>query len=33
LLYEGRSLDIDGWKITALDEGVEGMLIRVEKVG
>ena len=33
LLYEGRSLVIDGWKITALEEGVEGMLIKVEKVG
>jgi M6 family metalloprotease-like protein len=33
LLYEGESLVIDGWRVTALEEGVEGMLIRVEKVG
>ena len=33
LLYEGKSLVIDGWSITALEEGSEGMLIKVEKVG
>ena len=33
LLYEGKSLLIDGWKVTALEEGTEGMLIKVEKVG
>ena len=33
LLSEGKSLVIDGWRITALEEGVEGMLIKVEKVG
>jgi hypothetical protein len=33
LLYAGNSLVIDGWKITTLEEGAEGMLIRVEKVG
>lgn len=31
LLNEGRSLVIDGWRISALEEGTEGMLIRVEK--
>lgn len=33
LILEGKSLVIDGWKISALEEGVEGMLIKVEKVG
>jgi hypothetical protein len=33
LLSEGKSLDIDGWRITALAEGIEGMLVKVEKVG
>jgi len=33
LLSEGKSLVIDGWKISALIEGVEGMLVKVEKVG
>ena len=32
LLYEGKSLLIDGWRVTALEEGTEGMLIKVEKV-
>jgi M6 family metalloprotease-like protein len=32
LLYEGKSLVIDGWRVSALEEGVEGMLIKVEKV-
>jgi len=32
LLYEGKSLLIDGWRISALEEGVEGLLIKVEKV-
>lgn len=31
LLYEGKSLLIDGWRVTALEEGTEGMLIKVEK--
>ena len=33
LLSEGKSLLIDGWKISALMEGVGGMLVKVEKVG
>lgn len=33
LILEGKSLVIDGWKISALEEGIEGMLIKVEKVG
>lgn len=33
LLSEGNSLVIDGWKISALTEGVEGMLVKIEKVG
>jgi hypothetical protein len=33
LLSEGNSKLIDGWKITALKNGGEGMLIEVEKVG
>ena len=33
LLDEGKSLLIDGWRVTALEEGTEGMLIKVEKVG
>ena len=33
LLSEGKSLDIDGWRISALTEGLEGMLVKVEKVG
>jgi hypothetical protein len=33
LLSEGNSLDIDGWRISALTEGLEGMLVKVEKVG
>jgi hypothetical protein len=32
LLSEGKSLEIDGWRITALAEGIEGMLVKVEKV-
>ena len=32
LLDEGKSLLIDGWKVTALEEGTEGILIKVEKV-
>ena len=32
MLYEGKSHLIDGWKVTALEEGTEGMLIKVEKV-
>ena len=32
LLDEGKSLLIDGWRVTALEEGTEGMLIKVEKV-
>jgi len=33
LLYEGNSKVMDGWKISALKNGKEGMLIEVEKVG
>lgn len=33
LLNEGKSIVIDGWRISALEEGNEGMLIRVEKTG
>jgi M6 family metalloprotease-like protein len=33
LLYEGKSLVIDGWRVSALEEGAEGVLIKVEKVG
>jgi M6 family metalloprotease-like protein len=33
LISEGKSLDIDGWRISALLEGANGMLVRVEKVG
>jgi hypothetical protein len=33
LLAEGKSLDIDGWRISALTEGVDGMLVKVEKIG
>jgi M6 family metalloprotease-like protein len=33
LLYKGKFFVIDGWKISALEEGTEGMLINVEKVG
>ncbi|MEO0016648.1 MAG: hypothetical protein RL589_1129 [Actinomycetota bacterium] len=33
LLSEGKSLDIDGWRISALVEGVDGMLVKVEKIG
>ena len=32
LLEEGKSLLIDGWRVTALEEGTEGILIKVEKV-
>jgi M6 family metalloprotease-like protein len=32
LLYEGKSLVIDGWRVSALEEGAEGILIKVEKV-
>ena len=32
LLDEGKSLLIDGWRVTALEEGTEGILIKVEKV-
>ena len=33
LLSEGKSLDIDGWRISALTQGVDGMLVKVEKIG
>jgi hypothetical protein len=33
LLREGKSLTLDGWRISALEEGVAGMLLKVEKVG
>jgi hypothetical protein len=33
LLYEGFSALIDGWRISALEEGLEGLLVKVEKVG
>ncbi|NCW47583.1 MAG: hypothetical protein EBV95_05565 [Actinobacteria bacterium] len=33
LIYEGKSLVIDGWRISPLQEGIEGILIKVEKVG
>jgi M6 family metalloprotease-like protein len=33
LLYEGNSKVMDGWKITPIKNGGEGMLIEVEKVG
>jgi hypothetical protein len=33
LLSEGKSLDIDGWRISAVTEGVDGMLVKVEKIG
>jgi hypothetical protein len=33
LLYAGNSKVMDGWKISALKNGKEGMLIEVEKVG
>ena len=33
LIAEGNSLVIDGWRISALQEGVDGMLVKVEKVG
>jgi len=32
LLYVGKSLVIDGWRVSAVEEGTEGMLIKVEKV-
>jgi M6 family metalloprotease-like protein len=32
LIYEGKSLVIDGWRISALEEGIEGILLKVEKV-
>jgi hypothetical protein len=32
LIYAGKSLVIDGWRVSALEEGAEGMLIKVEKV-
>ena len=32
LLYVGKSLVIDGWRVSAVEEGNEGMLIKVEKV-
>lgn len=32
LLLEGKSLDIDGWRISAVVEGVDGMLVKVEKI-
>jgi M6 family metalloprotease-like protein len=32
LLSEGKSLDIDGWRISAVTEGVDGMLIKVDKL-
>jgi M6 family metalloprotease-like protein len=33
LISEGKSLDIDGWRISALVEGLDGMLMKVEKIG
>jgi M6 family metalloprotease-like protein len=33
LLYEGKSLLIDGWRISVLEEGLEGLLVKVERVG
>lgn len=33
LLSEGKSLDIDGWRISVLVEGVDGLMVKVEKVG
>jgi hypothetical protein len=33
LITEGKSLDIDGWRISALTQGVDGMLVKVEKIG
>ena len=33
LLSEGKSLDIDGWRISVLVEGVDGMMVKVEKIG
>jgi M6 family metalloprotease-like protein len=32
LIAEGNSLVIDGWRVSALQEGVDGMLVKVEKV-
>jgi hypothetical protein len=32
LLSEGKSLDIDGWRISALVEGVDGMLVKIDKL-
>jgi hypothetical protein len=32
LLYVGKSLVIDGWRVSAVEEGTEGMLIKVEKL-
>ena len=33
LITEGKSLDIDGWRISAVVQGVDGMLVKVEKIG
>jgi hypothetical protein len=33
LLYLGKSLELDGWRISAFEEGTEGFLVKVEKVG
>jgi M6 family metalloprotease-like protein len=32
LLAEGKSLDIDGWRISAVTEGVDGMLVKIDKL-
>jgi M6 family metalloprotease-like protein len=32
LLSEGKSLDIDGWRISAVTEGVDGMLVKIDKL-
>jgi hypothetical protein len=33
LIYKGNSLLLDGWRISTLEEGAKGMLVKVEKVG
>ena len=32
LIYKGNSLLLDGWRISTLEEGAKGMLVKVEKV-
>jgi hypothetical protein len=32
LISEGKSLEIDGWRISALVEGVDGMLVKIDKL-